>query len=122
MISGMAPGEPGWLAWLDSRFASALSHYGLLTSIVLAAALAIVAVGVFLPARFARAVIVLALVVAVALWMAHSPGGIFTDAGTNPNSGPIPALMALPFWPLAAAPGREPGMGDRDWRSDSSRP
>jgi hypothetical protein len=54
MISGMAPGEPGWLAWLDSRFASELSHYGLLTSIVLAAALAIVAVGVFLPARFAR--------------------------------------------------------------------
>jgi hypothetical protein len=102
MISGMAPGEPAWLAWLDSRFETALSHQGLLASIVLAAALATVAAGVFLPVRFGRAVIVLALVVAVALWLAQGLGGIFTGSGTDPSSGPLLALLALAFWPSGA--------------------
>ena len=104
-ISGLVSGEPAWLAWIDTHVSSALNDQGLLASIVLAAALAIVAVGVLLPLRFARAVVVLALVLAVSLWLAQGMGGIFTGAGTDPNSGPLLALLALAFWPAAVSPG-----------------
>ncbi|MGH3236681.1 MAG: hypothetical protein ACRDOH_26195, partial [Streptosporangiaceae bacterium] len=70
----------------------------------------LVAAGVFLPARPARPAIVLAivlaLVVAVALWLAQGLGGIFTGSATDPNSGPLLALLALAFWPLAVTPRR----------------
>ena len=62
-----------------------------------------VAAGVYLPARFTRPVIVLALVLATLLWLAEGLGGIFTGSGTDPNSGPLLALLALAFWPAAAA-------------------
>jgi hypothetical protein len=102
MIARVAPGEPTWLAWIDSHAASALSRHGLLASIVLAAALVIVALGVYLPARAARAAaVVLAIAVAVVLWLAEGLGGILTGSGTDPNTGPLLALLALAFWPAA---------------------
>src|SRR5579875_1217987 len=60
MIAGMAPGEPSWLASIDRGGAGLVAHQGLLASVVLAVALAVIAVGVFLPARLARGTIVLA--------------------------------------------------------------
>jgi hypothetical protein len=102
MISDMAPGEPSWLAWIDDHAASALSHQGLAASVVLAVVLAVVAAGVYLPPRYGRPVIVLALVVAVVLWLAQGLGGIFTGSGTDPDSGPLLALLALAFWPAVA--------------------
>ena len=50
MIAGMEDGEPGWLAALDRGAASLVAHQGLAASVVLAIALVIVAVGVYLPA------------------------------------------------------------------------
>jgi hypothetical protein len=98
-ISDMAPGEPKWLAWLDTHAASALYQHGLAASIVLAAVFAALAAGVFLPVRHLRPVLVLALLVAVALWLAQGLGGIFTGMSTDPSSGPLLALLALSFWP-----------------------
>ncbi len=49
MIAGMASGEPGWLAALDNHAASLVAHQGLAASIVLAVALVLIAVGVYLP-------------------------------------------------------------------------
>jgi hypothetical protein len=103
MISGMASGEPGWLAWIDNHTASALSHDGLAVSIVLAIALVVVAVGVYLPSSAARATLVLALVLAAAIWLAEGLGGILTGSGTDPNSGPLLALLAIAYWPVATA-------------------
>jgi hypothetical protein len=103
MISDMASGEPRWLAWIDNHAASALSHDGLTVSIVLAIALIVVAVGVYLPARAARATLVLALVLAAAIWVAEGLGGMLTGSGTDPNSGPLLALLALAYWPTAKA-------------------
>src|SRR5580693_3058893 len=60
MISNMASGQPGWLAWIDHHAASALAGHGLPASIALAVALALVAVGIYLPSRLTRPVIVLA--------------------------------------------------------------
>ena len=99
MISYMASGQPGWLAWTGNHAASALSHQGLLASILLAAACAIVAAGAWLPAKAARATLVLAVAVATAIWIAEGLGGVFTGSGTDPNSGPLLALLALAYWP-----------------------
>ncbi len=103
MISGMASGQPGWLAWIDNHAASALGHDGLAASVVLAIALIVVALGVYLPLPAARATLVLALVVAAAIWLAEGLGGILTGSGTDPNSGPLLALLALAYWPVKAA-------------------
>jgi hypothetical protein len=105
MISDGASGAPVWLAWIDSHAASALSHHGLAASIVLAVLLALVAVAVYLPAPIVRAAIVLAIVLAVALWLAQGMGELFTGMATDPESGPLLALLALSFWP--AVPMRE---------------
>jgi hypothetical protein len=101
MISSMAPGEPGWLAWTDNHAASVLSGQGLAVSIILAVACVIVACGTYLPLRLARATLILAILTAVALWIAEGLGGIFTGSGTDPSTGPLLVLLALSFWPTA---------------------
>lgn len=98
MISAMAHGQPGWLAWTSNHAASALSHQGLPASVVLAVALAVVAAGGCLPAR---AAIVLAIVIAAAVWIAEGLGGVLTGSATDPNTGPLLALLALAYWPSA---------------------
>jgi hypothetical protein len=103
MIGGMASGEPGWLAWIDNHAASALNEQGLAVSIVLAAAFMIAALGTYLPQRPARVAVGLAFVLAIVIWLAEGLGGIFTGSGTDPDSGPLLALLALAFWPLARA-------------------
>jgi CHASE2 domain-containing sensor protein len=74
-------------------------------AVVLAVVLVIVASGTFLPRRAARAVIVLAVALAAALWLAQGLGGILTGSATDPDTGPLLALLALAFWPLASCPG-----------------
>ena len=100
MISDMAHGQPGWLAWTGNHAASALSQQGLAASVVLAVALAVVAAGGCLPAR---AAIVLAIVIAAAIWIAEGLGGILTGSATDPNTGPLLALFALAYWPSRPA-------------------
>ncbi len=102
-ISEMAAGQPGWLAGPVSHLASLLAGPGLLAASLLAAAFTVTAFGVWLPARAARAVIVLALVLAAFLWLAQGLGGIFTGGSTDPNSGPLLILLALSYWPAAQA-------------------
>jgi len=104
MISDMASGEPGWLAWIDHHAASALAGHGLPASIALAVALALVAAGLYLPSRLTKPVIVLAILLATLIWLAEGLGGIFTGTGTDPDSGPLLALLALAFWPAASPP------------------
>jgi hypothetical protein len=104
-IADTAPGEPAWLAWTDAHVASALTRHGLLAAVVLAVVFVAVASGTFLPRRAARAVIVLAVAVAAALWLAQGLGGILTGSATDPDTGPLLALLALAFWPLASSAG-----------------
>ena len=112
MIAGMESGEPGWLAALDRGAASLLAHQGLAASIVLAIALVIIAVGVYLPPPATRATLVLAIVVAAVIWVfGQAFGTILTGGGTDPNSGLLLILLALTYWPVRAAvttPARPP--------------
>jgi hypothetical protein len=103
MIAGMTDGEPGWLAALDRGAASLVAHQGLAASIVLAIALVIIAVGVYLPAPAGRGTLVLAIVVAAVFWVfGQAFGEIMTGGATDPNSAPLLALLALAYWPARA--------------------
>jgi hypothetical protein len=104
MIAGMGDGEPGWLASLDSGAARLLVHQGLAASIVLAIIFAFIAVGVFLPDTPARVALITAIVVSILIWVfGEALGEIFTGGATDPNSGPLLALLALAYWPARAA-------------------
>jgi hypothetical protein len=104
MIAGMASGEPGWLAALDNHAASLLAHQGLAASVVLAVALALIAVGVYLPRPAARATVVLAIVVAAVIWVfGEAFGGILAGGATDPNSGLLLILLAVTYWPARTA-------------------
>jgi hypothetical protein len=101
-ISGMAAGEPGWLARTDGYLGRLLSQHGLAACVVLAAALLLVGACVYLPARAARAGLVLAIAIAAAIGIAEAFGGILAGSGTDPNSAPLLALLAVAYWPAAA--------------------
>jgi len=104
MIAGMASGEPGWLAGLDNHAASLLAHQGLAASVVLAVALALIAVGVYLPRPAARATVVLAIVVAAVIWVfGEAFGTILAGGATDPNSGLLLILLAVTYWPTPIA-------------------
>jgi hypothetical protein len=105
MIAGMESGEPVWLQDLQKGAASLVGGQGLATSIILAIALVLIAVGVYLPAGIAKATLVLAIVVAAFIWVfAQALGGILAGGGTDVNSGPLLALLALAYWPLRTVP------------------
>ena len=105
MIAGMESGEPVWLQDLQKGAASLVANQGLATSIVLAVALGLIAVGVYLPATVAKATLVLAIVVAALIWVfAQALGGILAGGATDVNSGPLLALLALAYWPRRTVP------------------
>jgi len=105
-VAGLAAGEPGWLAAIENHAAAALAGNGIAGSVVLAVVFALIAVSVFMPARAASGVLVLALVTAALIWVVGQAfGAILTGGGTDPNSGPLLALLALLYWPgLGARP------------------
>jgi len=113
MIAGMADGQPGWLAALDNHAASVLARQGLAASIALAVALALIAVGVYLPRPAARAAVVLAIVVAALIWVfGEAFGAILAGGATDPNSGLLLILLAAAYWPVrAAVPAPVPARG-----------
>jgi hypothetical protein len=112
MIAGMESGEPGWLSGIDKGAASLVANEGLAASIVLAVALVVIAVGVYLPSPAARATLVLAIVVALVIWVVgEGLGAILTGGGTDPNSGPLLVLLALTYWPITAVTAAAPSAG-----------
>lgn len=94
------------MAWLLLRAPAQASpltagggtHAAVIT-IVFAVAFGLAAVGVLVPAT-TRPALVIAIVTAFAIWAAGEHfGGITEGMATDPNSGPLLALIALAFWP-----------------------
>ena len=109
MIAEMDSGEPVWLQDLQKAGASLTAGQGLAASVVLAVALVLIAAGVYLPSRIAKATLVLAIAVAAFIWVfAQALGGIVAGGATDVNSGPLLALLALAYWPLRTIP-KAPG-------------
>jgi len=68
---------------------------------VLAVALVVIAVGVYLPRPAARATVVLAIVVAAVIWVfGEAFGAILAGGATDPNSGLLLILLAAAYWPV----------------------
>jgi len=108
MITEMASGQPGWLAGTDRHIASALSGHGLAAAVILAALLAVTAALGCLPGRAAaRAAVALGVTLAAVIWVGEGLGGMFNGMATDPNTGPLLALIALAYWPGRPAP--QPG-------------
>ena len=115
LILGEAPGEPGWVAWIDRHAASLVDHRGLAVMVVLAVLLAVVAVGVYGPSRLGNAALVLAVVLSVVVWVVGEDfGTVFTNAATDLNSGPLLVLVAAAYWRpsprVGPAPAIEPAV------------
>jgi len=99
-VSGMADGQPTWVRVLVDGFAGVSAGHGTLFSLLGAAIMALVAVGILLPSRWTRPVLVGALVVSAFIWVVgESIGMPFGGMSTDVNSGPLLALMALAYWP-----------------------
>jgi hypothetical protein len=106
LVRTMASGEPGWLGGLDRHVATALAGRGAGVSAVLAVALALVAVSVYLPTGMARVAAMGAVVLAAVMWvLGENFGGIFSGSATDPNSGPLLVLVVAAYWPLRPRPG-----------------
>ena len=121
-IAAMAAGEPSWLGTLDKQSAALVAHQGLAASIALAVALAIIAVGVYLPPPLARATLILALVVTAVIWVVGQAfGAILAGGATDPGSGPLLALLALAYWPSAVTAVPRPGRSLADERAEGVR-
>ena len=101
-ITGMVTGQPNWLLSIMNHAADLTAGRGLAFSITLALLLAAIACSVYLPqVRAQRAILVLAIVVAALIWVvAEALGGVFTGMGTDPNTGPLLALLVLAYWPI----------------------
>jgi hypothetical protein len=105
MLAGMEVAEPAWLAAIERDAASLVAHQGLAASTAVAVACVLAAVGVYLPRRAAMAALALALVLATVIWVVgEALGMILASGATDPNSGPLLALLALAYWPARTAP------------------
>ena len=108
-VSTAAAGERGWLHVAGAGTAALLAQHGLAAAVILGAALATVAAGVWLPVPAARAAIVLAVLLAGVLWViGQGLGGLLTGAATDPDTGPLLALLALAYWPVRSGAGPVP--------------
>lgn len=103
LVTGMGPGEPGWLAHLDRYSSALLLHDGTGLAIALAALCALLASSAFLRPWCLELAIVAAVSVFAFIWVAiQDLGGILAGGATDPNSGPLVILFALCYWPLSA--------------------
>ena len=83
-FSGLAAGEPHWLAGLNNLTATAFSQHASLASITLAAAFVLAGAGVVWGAT-ARPALVLAVLLAMFIWVAGEDfGGVLTGHATDP--------------------------------------
>ena len=127
-ITGMASGEPGWLAHLDQIAGRALASSGIVQAAALALISAVIGLG---PLIGRRPTVYLAAgaVLSMGFWIfGQDFGGILTAPGgtaTDPNTGPLLVLMAaalVPWPPRRSTAQRRPGVpsGQSDQELESS--
>jgi hypothetical protein len=88
-------GAPGWLARLDSSVGAWAATHGLLLVVVLVAAEILIGVGA-LARRTRTPAVALGLALTLAMWvMGQDLGALYTGQATDPNSGPLLALMGI---------------------------
>jgi hypothetical protein len=101
-ISDNTDGAPSWYLSLLHHAAAWTSGRGDEFGIAFGVLLALVAVSVFSPwPRLVRAGMVLAIVLAALIWVFGEGFGMpFMGMATDPDTGPLLALLALAYWPV----------------------
>jgi hypothetical protein len=104
-ITATVDGQPAWLASIMNYAANLANGRDLAISVVLGVVLAGIAVSVYLPwVRVRRGFLVAALVFCAVIWVVvEAFGGVFLGMATDPNSGPLLALLAITYWPTTAS-------------------
>ena len=101
-LAGIGDGQPGWLAAIPHGFATVSGHNGVALSIAGAVALALIGVGILLPARWVRMTVVAALIASAFIWLVgEALGAPFGGEATDLNTGPLLGIFALAYWPRA---------------------
>jgi hypothetical protein len=94
-LTGGTGGAPAWLADLASSAGAWAAQNGLLAVTLLVAAEALIGVGVLIDRARVLALAV-GLALALAFWvLGQHLGALYTGQATDPNSGPVLALMAI---------------------------
>jgi hypothetical protein len=103
-----AGGEPGWYAHFLTSFGHAFMGAGVWVAVILATASIIIALGPLVSNR-PQLFIGLGIGLALAYWVTgEGLGELLTGGGTDPNNGPIVALIGLSLLPLIPARASEP--------------
>jgi hypothetical protein len=99
-VSGVAGDQPAWIAALVNGFGRLSTHDGFALTMAGAVLMALVGVGIFLPARWTRVTIVGALLTSAFIWLlGEALGALFGGHATDVNSGPLLAIIAIAYWP-----------------------
>jgi hypothetical protein len=100
MEDGMADGQPGWLAGVITAFTNLSKHHGIALTVAGAVILVLVGVSVLFPPPVLRVGVIAGVVAAAFIWViGEALGGVYGGQGTDVNSGPLLALIALTYWP-----------------------
>jgi hypothetical protein len=112
-ITQMAAGEPAWLGSIINHAADLTDGRDLGISIVLGVLLAGIAAAPCLPwRRVKRGLLVAALAFSALVWIVvQAFGGVFLGMATDPNTGPLLALLTLAYWPVRTAAARTGNAG-----------
>ena len=110
-LKGAAPNSMHWLANLQSSLARSTAGHGEEIAIVLAIFSLAIAAGVWTPWR--REALLLGALLSIVYWaLGQSLGALTTGHATDPNAGPLFALLALALLPRRRVPegaaGRSP--------------
>ncbi len=98
-ITGMAPGEPPWYASFLNHVGHWFGSAGLTQTWLLALLAVVVGIGPLLFRRF-EGFLVVGFVATILFWLTgQGLGGVLTGSGTDPNSGPLVAVLALAMMP-----------------------
>jgi hypothetical protein len=102
-ITGMSSGEPSGYAHFLTHFGTHFGSVGTQSAWLLAIASLVIGAGP-LVARRPRVFLIAGGLLSLAFWVTgQGLGGIFTGSGTDPNSGPLVALLALSMMPIIEA-------------------
>jgi hypothetical protein len=104
-VTTMVSDEPDWLTSVINHAANLTNGRDLAISVVLGVLFAGIAISVYLPwPRVQRGWLVAALVFSTVIWVVvQAFGGVFQGMATDPNTGPLLALLALAYWPIRTA-------------------
>ncbi|MGH9103721.1 MAG: hypothetical protein ACRDYD_12175 [Acidimicrobiales bacterium] len=107
LLAIVGQGEPLWLARINASVGQHLANAGLELAIALGTAQVLVAALILRPTS-RRAGLALGIALSLVYWaVGQDLGGLLTGEATDPDTGPLLALLALAAWPLPPAPPAE---------------